>query len=66
VSYLEVVVAQSTALTNARSSISLRGRALMTSVALVKALGGGWDSRMPVHLPPPAAPDDSAVAAAGR
>jgi len=66
VSYLEVVVAQSTALTNARSSISLRGRELMTSVALVKALGGGWDSRMPVHLPPPAAPDDSAVAAAGR
>jgi NodT family efflux transporter outer membrane factor (OMF) lipoprotein len=42
VSYLEVVVAQSTALSNARSSLNLRGRHLAASVALIKALGGGW------------------------
>lgn len=66
VGYLEVIVAQSTALTNARSSISLRGRELMSTVALVKALGGGWDSRMPVHPPPPAGPDGSAMAATDR
>ncbi len=45
VSYLEVVVAQSTALTNARSSLSLRGRHIAASIALVRSLGGGWDSR---------------------
>ncbi|MFO1466434.1 MAG: TolC family protein, partial [Steroidobacteraceae bacterium] len=45
VSYLEVVVAQSTALTNARSSLNLRGRHIAASIALVRSLGGGWDSR---------------------
>lgn len=45
VSYLDVVVAQSTALTNARSSLTLRGRELVASVALIKALGGGWELR---------------------
>jgi len=42
VSYLEVVVAQSTALANARSALSVRGRNLAASVALIKAVGGGW------------------------
>jgi NodT family efflux transporter outer membrane factor (OMF) lipoprotein len=42
VSYLNVVVAQSTALANERASWTLRGRQLASSVALVKSLGGGW------------------------
>jgi NodT family efflux transporter outer membrane factor (OMF) lipoprotein len=42
VSYLDVVVAQSTALTNARNSLNIRGRNLVASVALIRALGGGW------------------------
>jgi len=42
VSYLDVVVAQSTALTNARNSLNVRGRNLVASVALIKALGGAW------------------------
>ncbi len=44
VSYLEVVIAQSTALANARASINLRGRNLVASIALIKALGGGWSA----------------------
>jgi NodT family efflux transporter outer membrane factor (OMF) lipoprotein len=43
VSYLNVVVAQTTALSNERASLSVRGRQLAASVALIKALGGGWD-----------------------
>jgi NodT family efflux transporter outer membrane factor (OMF) lipoprotein len=43
VSYLNVVVAQTTALANERASLSVRGRQLAASVALIKALGGGWD-----------------------
>jgi NodT family efflux transporter outer membrane factor (OMF) lipoprotein len=42
VSYLNVVVAQSTALANERASLTLRGRQLASSVALIKSLGGGW------------------------
>ena len=43
VSYLGVVVAQSTALANERASIALRGRQLAASVELIKSLGGGWN-----------------------
>lgn len=50
VSYLEVVIAQSTALSNARNSIAIRGRHLLASVALFKALGGGWSA---TDTPPP-------------
>jgi NodT family efflux transporter outer membrane factor (OMF) lipoprotein len=42
VSYLNVVIAQSTALANERASLALQGRNLAASVALIKALGGGW------------------------
>lgn len=48
VSYLDVVITQSTALANARSSITIRGRHLLASVALFKALGGGWTAADPV------------------
>lgn len=42
VSYLNVVVAQTTALSNQRIAMDLLGRRLNTAVLLVKALGGGW------------------------
>jgi NodT family efflux transporter outer membrane factor (OMF) lipoprotein len=44
VTYLEVIAAQSAALTNQRASVSLRMRQLTTSVLLIKALGGGWST----------------------
>jgi NodT family efflux transporter outer membrane factor (OMF) lipoprotein len=42
VSYLNVVVAQTTALNNERASLTVRGRQLASSVALIKSLGGSW------------------------
>ncbi len=42
VSYLNVVSAQAAALSSERSTTDLLGRRLNASVALVKALGGGW------------------------
>jgi NodT family efflux transporter outer membrane factor (OMF) lipoprotein len=43
VSYLNVLTAQTTALTNERTAVDLRSRRLAASVLLVRALGGGWD-----------------------
>lgn len=42
VAYLNVLVAQTTALANERTALGLVGRKLTASVLLVKALGGGW------------------------
>ena len=42
VSYLNVVIVQTTALTNERTAADILGRRLTASVLLVKALGGGW------------------------
>jgi NodT family efflux transporter outer membrane factor (OMF) lipoprotein len=44
VSYLNVLTAQTTALTNERTAVDLRSRRLAASVLLVRALGGGWDA----------------------
>ncbi len=44
ITYLDVVAAQTTALTNERQSVSIARRRLAASVALVKALGGGWST----------------------
>jgi len=44
VSYLDVVTAQQTLLSNERLAAQLEGQRLTASVLLVKALGGGWDS----------------------
>jgi NodT family efflux transporter outer membrane factor (OMF) lipoprotein len=41
--YLEVITAQSVALTNERTAVQLLSRRMVASVGLVKALGGGWD-----------------------
>jgi len=46
--YLEVVIAQSSALANERVAVDLLSRRLAASVNLIKALGGGWrDSDLP-------------------
>jgi hypothetical protein len=36
--------AQTTALTNERNAVSIARRRMAASVALIKALGGGWDT----------------------
>jgi NodT family efflux transporter outer membrane factor (OMF) lipoprotein len=42
--YLDVITAQSTLLSNQRLATQLLGQQMVTEVALVKALGGGWDA----------------------
>ena len=42
--YLDVITAQVQVLSNERLSAQIQGQRLVTSVLLVKALGGGWDS----------------------
>jgi NodT family efflux transporter outer membrane factor (OMF) lipoprotein len=44
VSYLNVVSAQTTALSNERTEVDLLNRRLAASVLLIKALGGGWNA----------------------
>jgi NodT family efflux transporter outer membrane factor (OMF) lipoprotein len=48
VSYLNVIVVQTSALSIERTAIALRNNRLAASIALYKALGGGWDaSKLP-------------------
>ena len=42
-SYLEVITAQSTALSDERTAVDIAGRRMAASVSLIKALGGGWN-----------------------
>src|SRR5947208_1071272 len=44
VNYLDVVTAQQTLLNNEQQLAAIRGQRLVTSVLLIKALGGGWDA----------------------
>jgi len=57
VTYLEVITAQNTALTNERAAIDILRRRLTASVQLIQALGGGWNiSNLPsvkLNGPPP-------------
>ncbi|MES1211903.1 MAG: TolC family protein, partial [Acidobacteriota bacterium] len=43
-SALDLVSAQQTLLANQRLAVQLEGERLVTTVGLVKALGGGWDA----------------------
>jgi outer membrane protein TolC len=43
-SYLEVTIAQSAALADEATAVSILGRRMVAAVQLVQALGGGWDS----------------------
>jgi multidrug efflux system outer membrane protein len=54
VNYLDVVSAQQNLLTNEQEAAVIQGQRLVTSVLLVKALGGGWDaaSLAAVHVKP--------------
>ncbi|MDR1968807.1 MAG: efflux transporter outer membrane subunit [Burkholderiaceae bacterium] len=45
--YTAVITAQSLALTADRATLQLQGRQFAASVALIKALGGGWDADLP-------------------
>jgi outer membrane protein TolC len=47
VAYLNVLVAQTTALANERTSLDILGRRLVASVLLIKAMGGGWSTDFP-------------------
>jgi NodT family efflux transporter outer membrane factor (OMF) lipoprotein len=49
VSYLNVINAQATAYTSERAALNLLGRRLTASVALIRALGGGWSAADLVH-----------------
>ncbi len=44
VSYLNVIVAQSTELANENTAVNIAGRRMSAGVLLIKALGGGWNS----------------------
>ena len=44
VTYLEVATAQNAALVTERTSVRLHGQQLVAAVALVKSLGGGWNT----------------------
>lgn len=46
VAYTSVVVAQTTALADAESALAIRQSRLSASVALIEALGGGWNAAM--------------------
>ena len=47
--YLDVITAQSTLLVNQRLATQLLGQQMVTEVALVKALGGGWNASQIQH-----------------
>ena len=44
--YTAVIVAENTALADAQSALNIRQSRLVASVALIEALGGGWDASM--------------------
>ena len=47
--YLEVITAQSVALSDERVAVQIAGRRMTAAVLLIKALGGGWTtSTLPV------------------
>jgi outer membrane protein TolC len=45
--YLDVITAEQTLLTNQRQAVQIQGQQFTTAVFLVKALGGGWSGPTP-------------------
>jgi outer membrane protein, multidrug efflux system len=69
VAYLDVITAQQSLLTSERQDVQIHGQQMTTSVALVKALGGGWDVQDAAAQKPEDAVKDAsndAKSAAGR
>ncbi|MCP3060798.1 efflux transporter outer membrane subunit [Myxococcus sp. K38C18041901] len=50
--YLDVIVAQTTAFGAEQKLVSIRGQRMVAAVGLIKALGGGWDARQLGTAPP--------------
>lgn len=49
-SYLEVITAQNAALSDEVTAVNILGRRMNSTVLLIQALGGGWDSSsLPQH-----------------
>jgi outer membrane protein TolC len=44
VSYLNVITAQTTVLSNELTALQIRGRRMISAVLLIQALGGGWNA----------------------
>ena len=53
VSYLNVIVSQSTELADENTAVSILGRRMSASVLLIKALGGGWKAADQCRAPKP-------------
>lgn len=53
VNYLQVIDAERTLLNNELSAAQLLNQRLISSVLLIKALGGGWDAQSPPPVPQP-------------
>ncbi len=58
VNYLNVISAQATALNNEITSLNILGRRMAASVLLVKALGGGWNTSIPIPVSNPGGNDN--------
>jgi len=58
-SYLELLDAQRNLAVVERTAVQLRGERALTTVALIRALGGGWDAAQPINA---AQPVNAAVA----
>lgn len=49
--YLDVIEANRTTLATQRATAQIAGQRLIATVGLMKALGGGWDQKMPTMVP---------------
>ena len=63
VPYTTVVTVQATALNNQRTVVQLQSRLLLASVALIKAIGGGWHAPTDTTAAPSASAASSPTAA---
>jgi NodT family efflux transporter outer membrane factor (OMF) lipoprotein len=60
-SYLEVITAQNTALTDEVTAVNILGRRMASAVLLIQALGGGWERSSLPQRPECCGPLTSAV-----